>query len=185
MKYLSRSGCFKSGNPRYYYREPGFKSIPMPDAPIDSPVFLQWYEKMSAGPARSDARFPDIAKELRSAVKRSRERSARRGRTHTVTEEIALQMLWSQRGKCALTGITFTLSPSATSKRKPFAPSIDRLDPTRGYEPDNVRLVCVIVNLARGDFSDSELLAMANGLTGTKRSNLFFQGPRIGSQTIE
>lgn len=33
-------------------------------------------------------------------------------------------------------------------------PSIDRIDTTRGYTPDNVRLVCAAVNLALNQFGE-------------------------------
>lgn len=45
LKHLNRSGRWPSGNPRYYYRPKGGKGIPMPDAPMDSPVFLEAYAR--------------------------------------------------------------------------------------------------------------------------------------------
>lgn len=42
LKGLKRSGSFKSGNPRYYYRRVS-PPIALPDAPIDSPTFLEAY----------------------------------------------------------------------------------------------------------------------------------------------
>lgn len=41
LKHLNRSGTWPSGNPRYYYRRPGHKAVPMPDAPIDSLTFRE------------------------------------------------------------------------------------------------------------------------------------------------
>jgi hypothetical protein len=32
--------------------------------------------------------------------------------------------------------------------KRPYAPNLDRIDPRHGYEPDNVRVVCAIVNFA-------------------------------------
>ena len=59
-----------------------------------------------------------------------------------------------QSGKCLLTGIAFILDKSDTSRR-PFAPSIDRINSKLGYTKNNVRLVCTIVNLALNEFGDS------------------------------
>ena len=40
---------------------------------------------------------------------------------------------------------------TAGKGRLPFGPSIDRIDPSRGYEPDNCRLVVWRFNSLRGD----------------------------------
>jgi len=43
LKHLNRSGEYKSGNPRWYYRPVGEKGVPMPDAAMGSVVFLSAY----------------------------------------------------------------------------------------------------------------------------------------------
>jgi hypothetical protein len=71
----------------------------------------------------------------------------RRDRECTLTRG-QLQRLYRQsRRCCAVTGMPFSLLRYGTS-RSPFAPSIDRIDNSRGYEAGNVRLVCQMVNLA-------------------------------------
>jgi len=59
-----------------------------------------------------------------------------------------------QNGKCALTGIYFNLTKFGNTKRA-FAPSIDRINCNAGYTKNNIRIVCLIVNLALNDFGDS------------------------------
>lgn len=60
-------------------------------------------------------------------------------------------------GKCEATGIQFEYS---TSGRKfvdnPFAPSIDRIDNSKGYTRDNIQLVCAIFNIAKNKFSKED-----------------------------
>lgn len=67
-----------------------------------------------------------------------------------------------QDGKCALTGLPFNLDRRGGTKRV-FAPSIDRLDCKGGYTKDNVRLVCLIVNIALNDFGDYAFDIMCRG----------------------
>lgn len=66
-----------------------------------------------------------------------------------------------QNGKCALTKITFKLNRHGT--KRAFAPSIDRLNCGGGYTRDNVRLVCLVVNLALNDFGDEVFDIMCQG----------------------
>lgn len=56
LKHLNASGLFPSGNARYYYRPPGQKGIPLPDAPKDSPEFLAAYAKAAKGHRPFDPR---------------------------------------------------------------------------------------------------------------------------------
>lgn len=42
--------------------------------------------------------------------------------------------------------------------RSPFQPSLDRIDGRRGYTKDNVRVVWLIENYARNNFSDEQLI---------------------------
>lgn len=46
-----------------------------------------------------------------------------------------------------------------------MGPSIDRLDNSRGYIPDNVRLVCCAFNIMRSDFSDDVVRTLARAVT--------------------
>jgi hypothetical protein len=39
-------------------------------------------------------------------------------------------------------------------KTNPFAPSIDRINPSIGYTKDNIRLVCASVNFALNEFGE-------------------------------
>jgi len=38
----------------------------------------------------------------------------------------------------------------------PYAPSIDRIDPSLGYVPDNCRIVCQRYNLWKGQAADDK-----------------------------
>lgn len=55
-------------------------------------------------------------------------------------------------GICEDTGIPFCHDrPTTKGKNHPFAPSIDRRDPNRGYTEDNCKVVVWIHNRAKGD----------------------------------
>ena len=58
-------------------------------------------------------------------------------------------------GRCALTGIYFDLwGDVGKGKKNPYTVSLDRIDSTRGYTKDNVRLVLWAVNWALSDWGE-------------------------------
>lgn len=69
--------------------------------------------------------------------------------------------LWEkQQGKCAITGLAMTLEETSATSRQPFRPSIDRIDRLGGYTADNIRFVCVIVNIALNDWGFDTFMTM-------------------------
>ena len=59
--------------------------------------------------------------------------------------------------KCAVTGVAFSLEDDHNARyMNPYAPSIDRIDPSRGYDPDNCRVVCQRYNLWKGQAADDK-----------------------------
>jgi hypothetical protein len=100
-----------------------------------------------------------------------------RNKTHgldfDIDKEYLLSLFERQNNECALTGIKFQYdigddSLDLTHKR-PFAPSLDRIDSKRGYTKDNVRIVCVIVNFALCEFGDQVFDQMCEAYVNRKR----------------
>ena len=81
-----------------------------------------------------------------------------------ISTEFLLNMWIEQDGKCALTGLQMVWGQGVVSSMNV---SIDRIDQTRGYFQDNVRLVCWCANSFRQKMSDSELLNVVNALVKT------------------
>lgn len=116
------------------------------------------------------ARYSDSFKEARAAARthvRGRLRdllNAARGRATKKSIPLSIQLgdllaLWeAQEGRCALTGLPMTFEKNPPGERGflPWSPSLDRIDPDQGYTPNNLRLVCVIVNLALNRFGDAQ-----------------------------
>jgi hypothetical protein len=83
----------------------------------------------------------------------------KRSGSEVITEEL-IQELWdSQGGKCALTGQEMILGD------KWFLPSLDRIDPSKGYCVGNIRLTCWIVNHTKGELTDAEYIKMCTAVT--------------------
>lgn len=97
------------------------------------------------------------------------ERRALGRRTFTMTPE-DLRKAWRRsEGRCEVSGIEFDLDAAIERVKKPFAPSLDRIDSARGYEPGNIRLVCMIVNFAMSSWGEEPLMQLAEALRSKAR----------------
>lgn len=62
----------------------------------------------------------------------------------------------NQKGRCAISGVEMTYNQFGG--KCPTNISIDRIDSNRGYELDNVQLVCSLVNTMKMQYSTEELI---------------------------
>lgn len=133
-------------------------------------------------------RAPEIRKRIqqRASMKRQRERVAERG---YIPETWAQQTIWdarrrAKRGglpitidsvwvrtrmeaighKCELTGIPFGDENHNGAHKRPFMPSLDRIDARRGYTPENVRIVCVAINTLLQDWGDAVFIRITSAI---------------------
>lgn len=69
-------------------------------------------------------------------------------------------------GKCAVTGIEFDLSVKlrGSGRITPWSPSLDRIDSTKGYTPENCRLVVWMYNAAKHISTDGDVLRLAKAV---------------------
>lgn len=93
-------------------------------------------------------------------------KARKRGIEFTLTKD-AYAGIVSDR--CAVTGIPFE-HRRRPGRWPPYAPSLDRKDSALGYTNDNVRLVCVAVNLAMNAWGEGVLYRIAAGISATGSS---------------
>ena len=72
----------------------------------------------------------------------------------SINKQDIINLYHKQKGLCAMSGerMDYTAGPGHPSK-----PSVDRIDNSRGYHLDNIRLVLYFVNQARHTFTDDQL----------------------------
>lgn len=84
------------------------------------------------------------------------------GRPCSLTTEQVIALAEATDGQCPVSGLTF--SDAIYGRRRPFIPSLDRIDCDKGYTVANCRFVCVLVNYAMSDFGEGALRIMARSL---------------------
>jgi len=82
--------------------------------------------------------------------------------------------LWEKRkGHCAISGVPFSnivVNSKAKVLSRPWRPSLDRINPRKGYELRNVRLVAQIVNFGLGEWPLEVFLEMCRRVTTRQTS---------------
>ena len=102
----------------------------------------------------------------------ARSRARAKGVPFSIDSNFIDRMLVDQRWCCAISQIPFS-PPRRRAGKDPFSPSLDRIIPSLGYVPGNLRVVCNLVNSAMMDWGLEAFLTavevMAQDIPRTKR----------------
>jgi hypothetical protein len=108
------------------------------------------------------ARLPEA---IRACFHRAKRNAKVRGMEWAITPDDINHLIARCRGRCEVSGIPLTVSwGGARKKNRPYAPSLDRIDSSKGYTLDNCRIVCVAVNLAMSEWGESVLRRIARAM---------------------
>lgn len=88
----------------------------------------------------------------------------RRGIPFELTRDELADIIFRSGLRCEITGIPFSMSWAETPKHKrPYVPSLDRRDSTKGYTAANCRLVLCAVNYALNEWGEKTLRRIFGG----------------------
>lgn len=94
---------------------------------------------------------------IKSMLKTADRRSSKFEDECNITYEYIDELFNKCNDECMVSGLSFNYLPVDGMKCNPYAPSLDRIDSTKGYVVGNVRLVCWQINLMKGEITDDEL----------------------------
>lgn len=100
----------------------------------------------------------DDVSRIRLMVREARQRSKAANRPFWLTGDDVAKLWVAQGGICALTGKKMRLGD-----REAYAhdnASIDRVDSLGSYRPDNIQIICGVVNMAKGTMTTEEFVSM-------------------------
>ncbi|MGH1542169.1 MAG: hypothetical protein ACRBHB_17205 [Arenicella sp.] len=101
--------------------------------------------------------------------KESKKRAKKASIDYNISDIEQSKLINRCSGCCEVTGIKFRLMRNKKPKeRDPFMPSLDRIDSSKCYSYNNVRLVCISVNLAMNTWGDWVLKEICLAMIHTK-----------------
>jgi len=120
---------------------------------------------------------------LNEAFRACRKRAKIKGFSFDINIDLIYKKFCLLDGHCCVSGIKFSLDPIKGSSRRPFLPSIDRIQNSKGYTPDNVRIVCNAVNMAKNDWDDDVLIKVAKAIVSFNERNPFYTALTLKGDT--
>lgn len=88
-----------------------------------------------------------------SALIGARNRAKQKGMDFDLTKE----WVKARAEKCELSGLPFRPEYDGVHGRNPFAPSVDRIDSSKGYTQDNCRVILYCLNMGLGQWGLEEV----------------------------
>jgi len=170
VKYVQQEKS-RHGKSVYYFRAGVGKRIRLPDD-YGSEEFWEAYRlAFERGeyvgrepmPTASASQRGDARTAITRAIARAKHRAKANGLDFSITREWAIAEMERNDYRCAETNIPFLMKCDATSFMRPYVPSLDRIDPAKGYTQENVRVVVFAFNAMVSDWGDAVMHRIANG----------------------
>ena len=130
-----------------YSREELIASVPMHYEPITTHT----YQRISNS---VNALWSDTVQGLNSRLIEARKRARIKDHACSITLRDLARLWIDQRGLCAITGVAMQFESGTVLVRNPLACSFDRRRNSQGYTADNVQLVTMWANNAKGAWPD-------------------------------
>jgi len=153
---------FKLSNPEYFIIKGREKYAAIEDKEAYNKK--RYSDKKEEYLARRFAYWKSIRGRFKELLCSAKGRANNKNIEFNLTYEWILDLYDKQGCVCSLTGIAFDFDNKPKVKRSynPYSPSLDRIDTSKGYTQDNVRLVLTAINIALNDFGEETYRIIAD-----------------------
>jgi len=150
----------------------GRRRLATPLHTSDLPALNTALSAATAGFRWTPKALPEVRAALNDRRLFAQSRAGTRHREFNLSLDWLCDLYERQGGLCAVTGLPLDISPQVdeeTKWRRPFRPSIDRIDSRRGYTADNIRIVCAAANYAMGAWGEGVFAIIAAAFLCNRR----------------
>jgi|GEM_PF-3282481 len=162
MEIISKHKASEQGLPRYFTGEK-CRNGHIAERVVKKNACVECIKEQKAR-ARRNQSFDFLAGVL---FRSARSRVRLRGSTEKIAFDLTAEWIRVrlEKGVCEVTGLPFKM-PDGAGKSGPtcYSPTLDRVVPSKGYTPENTRLVIHSFNAAKNDGTDADVLKMARAL---------------------
>lgn len=144
----------------WYARNPGYTSR------YKETSKLRARERRADGGLKHDKKLRDVQRLLNPVLyllRKTRSQAKTKGFEFDLTEDWMKKNLAAD--VCQATGLPFSHETGTAAFNNPWAATVDRRDPTRGYTQDNCWVVCWVYNCAKQAWTEETVMKMAQALT--------------------
>lgn len=131
---------------------------------------------------------PDEAVAIRRHLGKMYAAAKRRAKVAAIEFLLTPEQFWriaNRSGlRCELTGIPFSLSWADGTKRRPFVPSLDRIDSAKPYTEANCRLVLCAVNYALNEWGEGVFRQIAAAMVDSERIGMLNEKEDISCKSL-
>ena len=156
----------------------------------DGYVFYQYYNRKSKNGYFYEGWFlPDVLKKLaeQSKINSAKARANTKGRSsrliyaakrraekNNISFSLTIEDVFPviEKGFCELTNLPFDLNPQKKHKQNPHAPSLDRINSSKGYTKQNTRVVLSAVNTALNEYGEKIMLPILEAMVKGIKKNV-------------
>lgn len=122
-----------------------------------------------------------LKRSIITAFAKARARAAKKGVPFDIPRGTTRVLFDRCEGRCELSGIEF--KPSETGVCSVYSPSLDRIDPSKGYVLGNIRLILHGLNAMKGEGTDEQLIEICRAISrrqGRVKNPSFLKDPLRG-----
>ena len=172
-KFVNRE-VTRHGKTIYYFRRNRGRRVPIPGEP-GTEHFDRVYKRLlldhtpiekhslltPATIAASPPHKQRVVQTLLKSMKGARLRAKAKGMDFDLSADWIIQRVERNNFECELTGVEFYTGRFGLPVNRGFTPSLDRIDNSKGYTKDNVRIVLLAANIMMSDWGHAVFKAVA------------------------